>query len=125
MTGGSLIGAALHLFTILGDVGEWWRYRGWRSWPLAEGSIEMHVREQQHDPEMAAPAQVGYSYYVEGERYAGWHSDDDDLGELLFDEYPVGMRVGVRYHPRAPDRSRLDPAESVPSAPLRHISADA
>ena len=104
------------------SAGAWlvWRVRALGAasltWPIAEGTIKSS-RVATHDAEGIEKyvAKVVYDYTVRGKIYVGdcvrfgVYAGDRQEAQQDVDKYPVGARVEVRYAPRQPQTSTLEP----------------
>lgn len=89
-----------------------WRRRRPKSWPSAYALVEFaKVSEDPDGGPAGIVLELFYSYQVDGARYGGeyresFRSQDHARRSLRFFQ---DLPVPVRYHPRDPSRSVLDP----------------
>jgi hypothetical protein len=114
---GAALLVSLGLFAIKGIplLRQWLRGRFSTNWPwtkisVESGEISVALRGRSGDPALWE-LKVEYSYSVEGTRYLGTYrhcldskSEAEDLLKSLRELPPP-----VRYHPRKPEKSLLDP----------------
>jgi hypothetical protein len=78
-------------------------------WAIAQGRIETISVDTINTQREFATANLGYSYHVEGERFAGYYSHQFDSEQTAW-EYANSLKnkvVVVRYNPRSPETSAL------------------
>jgi hypothetical protein len=87
------------------------KFKGWRSWPVSEASVEdVQVREVRTRHNHYFVAELAYSYVVNGEYYSG-RSTRDFAKESDASDYASharGAKTIVRYNPQHPYRSKAD-----------------
>jgi len=114
--GTTLVIGVLVLVATAGPLAIWqmmrWRnFRGWRSWPVAQGHVEeANVREIRTRYSYYWAVEVAYSYAIDSQYYSGRFTRDF-AREQDASEYATAMRGGkvlVRYDPEHVDRSKLD-----------------
>ncbi len=79
------------------------------AWPIAQGRIETVAVSAFNTQKQIATADLGYSYYAEGELYSGYYSRQFHDEQTAWD-YASGLKdktVLVRYKPRHPEVSTL------------------
>jgi hypothetical protein len=79
------------------------------SWPIAQGHIETVGVNTINTQKQIATANLGYSYYAEGELYSGYYSRQFHDEQAAWD-YASGLKdktVVVRYKPGHPEVSAL------------------
>jgi len=100
-------GLAYLLAALLRD---WYAFRRWRSWPIAEATVETaEVRVHRGTYSVS----IGYSYAVNGSYTAASEERMFSSREAEADAYAASMRgqkVVVRFNPKNPERSRIDQA---------------
>ncbi len=102
--------------------GAWlvWRERALaaasRTWPTARGAIRSsHVAPHDADGIEMYVAKVTYDYTVRGKTHVGdclrfgAYAGALQKAQQDVDKYPMGARVEVRYAPRQPETSTLEP----------------
>jgi hypothetical protein len=105
------LAGALVLFLVPRGI-TWWSRRRVKSWPWTYAFIEFaKVAEDPKGGPSDYVLELSYSYLVDGARYGGayresFRSEDQAKKSLRFFE---NLPVPVRYHPRDPSRSVLDP----------------
>ena len=93
------------------------RALGSRSWPTAKGTITRSFVDKDNDDEVTYTAKVTYRFRVGGREFSGNHVQAGGLlswgllrgAERVTIKYPVGASVRVRYLPRDPHISLLEP----------------
>jgi hypothetical protein len=78
-----------------------------RDWPSCQGHVES---SKTYSHEEGLTVQIGYSYGVSGEYYAGYLEEafySDAPADRLIDALREGQEVTIRYNPSKPDRSLL------------------
>jgi hypothetical protein len=85
-------------------------FRGWRSWPIAEATIETaEVRVYRGTYYVS----IGYSYAVNGSYTTGWEERMFSSRETEAEAYAAsirGQKAVIRFNPKNPERSRIDQA---------------
>jgi hypothetical protein len=116
------LGVLLAAGLVLLGAGAWlvWRQRALGAasltWPTAPGTVKSS-RVATHDADGIETfvAKVAYDYTVRGKTYAGdrlrfaVYAGARQKAQQDVDKYPVGTRVEVRYAPRQPQTSTLEP----------------
>ena len=114
--GKTLAIGVLALVATAGPLGIWqltrWRnFRGWRSWPVAQGHVEeADVREIRTRYSHFWVVELAYSYTISSQYYSGRFTRDFTR-EQDASEYATAMcggKVLVRYDPEHIERSKLD-----------------
>jgi hypothetical protein len=121
---------------VLIGAGAWlvWRVRALGiaslTWPTAPGTIKSsHVATHDADGIEMYVAKVTYDYTVRGKTYAGdcvrfgAYAGARQKAQRDVDKYPMGARVEVRYAPRQPQISTLEPGIAGVSGPGVAIAA--
>ena len=78
-----------------------------RDWPSCQGHVES---SKLYPHEEGVTVQIGYSYSVSGEYYAGYFEEafyTDAPADRLVDALKEGQEVTIRYNPSKPDKSLL------------------
>ena len=84
-------------------------FRGWHSWPIAEGTVETAELRVYRGTYSVS---IGYSYAVNGSYTTGW-DERSFSGETEAEDYAAsirGQKVVIRFNPKNPERSRIDQA---------------
>ena len=100
---------------------QWRRFRGWQSWPLAQGHVEESTsREVRTRNSHYWVVEVAYSYEISGQFYSGRFTRDffHERDASEFETQMRGRNVLIRYNPQAVERSRLDSASNDLDAQL-------
>jgi hypothetical protein len=116
------LGALLAVGAVLLGAGAWliWRQRALGAasltWPTAEGTIKTSgVATHDADGIEKYVARVTYDYTVGGKTHVGdclrfgAYAGTRQKAQQDVDKYPKGARVKVRYAPRQPQTSTLEP----------------
>jgi len=86
---------------------QWWRVRGWRSWPYVNGVIQTaEVREESSRAGSYFIVDLGYSYEVDGEYYSG-HLERTESEPYVYARAMKDAQVVVHYRPNKPELSKV------------------
>jgi hypothetical protein len=123
------VGMLLTAGLVLLGTGAWlvWRLRALGiaslTWPTAPGNIKSsHVATHDADGIEMYLAKVTFDYTVRGKTYLGdcvrfgAYAGARQKAQQDVDKYPIGARVNVRYAPRQPQTSTLEPGIAGVSA---------
>jgi Protein of unknown function (DUF3592) len=123
------VGMLLTAGLVLLGAGAWlvWRLRALGiaslTWPTVPGSIKSsHVATHDADGIEMYVAKVTFDYTVRGKTYLGdclrfgAYAGARQKAQQDVDKYPIGARVNVRYAPRQPQTSTLEPGIAGVSA---------
>lgn len=103
-----------------------------KNWPTVEGKITRSVMTEklEDDSRTSYTLHVGYEYTIDRSRFTGkqfkghriWFSShsfyDPDEAMRQLEQYPIGKKVTVFYHPEDPGKSVLVPGKWLQNTPL-------
>ena len=86
------------------------KFRGWESWPPANGCVEqVGVEAKSTGKGPYYVANIGYSYWVDGECYGGVHTESFtyEIEAIQYADTKRGGSLIVHYNPKRVELSRV------------------